>query len=459
MEKALPAGSIKIEKLELLNYKKDVPPLNILSLVQEFNIYESLHKSFITANFVISDALALTTQFPIVGQELIRIKFKTPHPGFLKDVDLILHVVGISTFKTTNLRSGFYVLKCCSPEMVKNWNTKIRKAYREITINEMAKLLFDEFLKTKVQFNDDSQEFEMLEVSETEGPRTIVIPNMHPSKAMNLLQREAKSVEYPASNFNFYQNSDGFYFKTLEEMIDPNVRTSRFDGKSLDKYFATEMDLRKGSSPIENATIGEGGRTGGGSQQSAKPYEFLKILDFSFDTMFDYEKTLKMGGLENTSRFIDPITSLYQETKFDYLQDIDLLKKTSEERPFPFLTQEQEYTSQGLSRIQYFMTNFQQTNDYSPEQKHEMLHVKTASFALLNNIIVNISIPGNSEARIGDVLNLAFPEFGAQDEVIGKLNKFISGEYLIISLRHMYNGASYSTFLTCLKNCYEGRIE
>jgi hypothetical protein len=71
---------------------------------------------------------------------------------------------------------------------------------------------------------------------------------------------------------------------------------------------------------------------------------------------------------------------------------------------------------------------------------------------------VNVTIPGDSDKRAGDRINLQFPSYGATDDVKDLPNKFVSGRYLVTATRHAYTASGYKTAMMCVKNAFEEEI-
>lgn len=441
-------GMISITSATISNFDQS-KQIDLLPAIVEFNVFESVSSNFITANFMIEDSLSLTTILPIVGQEVINISFKTPHEKFKDSVDLMLRVVSLENLKRSNARTSHYLLRCVSPEMIANMNTKVRKAYSNMTIDTMVAQLSQEFLGVTG-----------IQTEECEGTRTIVIPNRTPTDSINFLCREAKSLKYPASNFKFFQNADGFHFKTLDSMIDPdNEEQPR---KYLDRYFASEFSIdNQQEKVLQKTNVRPIGRYRKGSFFDTKPSEFLKILNFTFLSVGNYFKMTRMGAVQSKLRVIDPLTSYYQEHTYSYKDQSSSMRKTSTNgKSHDVLTPEADYYNQSNeSRVFFLIGNKQQQNgNIEPEQKEDMFQLKMASEFLLENIVVSVEIPGDSTKRAGQTLILDFPEYGSTDDIEPEVNKYFSGEYLIASLRHVYNGSGYRTALTCVKNSYENEI-
>lgn len=433
-------GSIKIETIEFTNYKGD--KLDLTALTQEFNIFESMSKPFITASIILSDAVALQTQFPIIGQETVTIKFKTPGNAFLKNVDLTFRVIAIKEYSRAKARQVGYVLNLVSPYIIKDSNTKIRKAYTNVEVSSMVDDVVKSFLGGELQT-----------LEATEGQRTIILPNVSPSYALNYLCRQAKSPIYQSSAYFFYQNADGLHFRTSDDIINPAKKKNRLDGSSLDKYFASEVDTSRGTTPRDRVT------SGGSRGQSTKPYDFLQIRSFHFHNLGNYYSGFKTGFLENKISFFDPVTSFYEEKSYKYMENQNIFQKTTQSSSADFLTSTNDYIKNGEGFLLFEPTNHLQMNGTPNDQSFEMLNNKIGSKSIFDNLNATVEIAGDSEKRCGEVIDLEFPEYGALKEIEGKINKFISGEYIILSLRHIYNSSGYRVVMNVAKNAYERRIE
>jgi len=466
----LAAGSIKLETITIKSeVTKDT--IDLKSIVTEFNIYESISAPFITADLVIGDALALTTKLPIIGQEEVEIKFKTPDPSISNSINLKLRVVRIQELTRTNQRTMQYVIKLASEEYFSDLNTKISKAFVGKTISDM--------IKDIGTYSLQMDRGKVLYASETEGERTIVIPNMAPTKAINFLCKEAKSPRYPASNFIFFENCNGFQFKTVDELIIapyPDLRnpstpntTPPADGSpgsspeiggnspesrqtNIDYYYATDKDFNKGGADSVEWR---------GGVQSKKPFELQKINGFRFVSLFNNDLTTIRGGFETRYMYLNPVLSTYEERTYDYFKNFYDLEHTTATNEGQLLTDKNlNISKSGDSHQIFVMTNKGETDTMLLDQKTDFLHLKVGSLGLLEDIVVDVDIPGDTDRRAGDLVRMQFPEFGATDDVKGKINKFVSGDYLVVAIRHHYNGENgYRCIMSCMKNCYETDIE
>ena len=69
--------------------------------------------------------------------------------------------------------------------------------------------------------------------------------------------------------------------------------------------------------------------------------------------------------------------------------------------------------------------------------------------------MMEVSVPGNSELNVGDVIELNIPNATTINKLDGKKDKYLSGKYLITSLRHKFGGTTgtqFTTFIECVKD-------
>lgn len=469
----LAAGSIAIESIKLKSeITKD--EIDLKALVWEINIYESINKPFVSADLFIADALALTSVMPLVGQETVEIKFKTPDPSITKKVDMKFRIARIQDLTRANHRTAQYVINLVTEQYFSDINTKISKAFINLKVSDMIKNIGKFYLQVK-----DSRP---IQAEPTDGNRTYVIPNMSPTRAIAFLSKEAKSPRYKSSNYIFFENGDGFFFTPIDKLIvnpypniknpgtppDTSVPASGDISSSpeiggggsndprtqtqIDYYYATEKDFNKGGAASVEWR---------GGVESKKPFEMQKINNFRFINLFNNDNTTVRGGFENRYMYINPSVSLFEEVRYDYFKNFDDLEHTTSKEEGHLLTPEnQNIGGMGDAHQIYTYTNKGgETDTAFLDRRSEYLHLKVGSLGLLEDIVVDIDVPGDSDRRAGDLVRLQFPEFGATDDVKGKVNEMVSGDYLVVAVRHHYNPENgYRCYMQCIKNCYEKEL-
>ena len=435
-------GGITLEELTITatGSGKEVTT-DISNIVEEINIFEHLQQPFMTMNLIISDATSLFTLLPIAGEEYINIKFSLPDPAFLKNFEKKFRVISIQEIEQTiSVRQVRYRLRCILPEAFNDWTKRVRKSYSEMPISEMASKICTDYLG----FSEE------LKSSETSGNRTIVIPNFSPVESLRFLAREAKSEKYTPSNYTFFSNGDGYFFKTLEELIEE---------KPTDKYTIVEKNFFKKGDPNYRDSDGPSGRTG--TNIGTKPAEFLKVIDWSFKKIFDLEDNLRRGAFDSTLFVIDPVAQLFEKKTYSYTQDYDKFKRVDRNIGGKYIWKDGELANlEGDSLHSYIISNFG-TDFENTDTKFENLHYKMAASAMLDYITCEVVIPGDCSRRAGDVIDIVFPEFSSFDNTISKENVFLAGTYLVTGLRHTYHPGmnGYKTIMQCVKNNYHRSVD
>jgi hypothetical protein len=183
--------------------------------LQKIYVFEDIDNFGITGWIEMLDSDNLISGFDkhrIVGQELLRFKFRTL--GSHLPVDFMNHPVHIH--KIENLRqyktksgagSGAvqqYRLHFCSPELLNNDRIRVSKAYVGKRYDEMVQDILENHLMVKKD----------VWLEKTSGMYNLIIPNMHPYDAINLIAKKAKNSK-GHRDFNFYETSNGFRFKTM----------------------------------------------------------------------------------------------------------------------------------------------------------------------------------------------------------------------------------------------------
>ncbi|MEK9698979.1 MAG: hypothetical protein VW270_24595 [Candidatus Poseidoniales archaeon] len=96
-----------------------------------------------------------------------------------------------------------------------------------------------------------------------------------------------------------------------------------------------------------------------------------------------------------------------------------------------------------------------ETENPLPKRINQHLPRRLSYYAHIYNTIVEVTVPGNSELNVGDVVELSIPNATTINKLDGKKDKYLSGKYLITSLRHKFGGTTgteFTTFIECVKD-------
>ena len=443
-------GAIDIEYV-IIKSKQTGKQLDIKNLIAEFSLFENIKQPFMSMESLITDALALTTRFPIIGNETVDISFKVPVPG-MEDKKIVkkMRLMSIKDLSVDQQqRQAYYILRFYDDEYFQDLTKLVRKSYSGIPVSKMVEDIFKTYLRNL----DSSATINDLKISETSGTPTLVVPAMRPSETiLKLMCRYGKASNYEAiSNFMFYSSIDGFHFKTIEEMLD----MSKLD-YDPDQYYWTEKQISEKSNDAALA-----------SSNKKKPYEWMKVNDFKIVNKLDIEESIKKGMYDNTVYYVNPNTSTYGKKTYEYNFDFDKFKriytKSKSGNGYKTILEQSDLANRvGDSKNFMIVTNIGDQNvDLNLEDpRYSYLGLQNASLAMLDNVTLILTVPGDNTRKVGDIIDVKLPEFGATDDVIGAIDEYLSGYYLVTGVRHSYNiSGGYNTTMVVVKNCFEKTLE
>ena len=212
------AGRFALDDIALISYQsadgsnQNPKSVSVRSLVMEINIYESLEGPGKYGNVILADGQAVLTHLPLTGYE--QIEFKLATPGCSKGYDFSMltghpmHIYKISDRQPTTPSAQVYMLHFCSKEMLNNEMTRVNRTLTG-SIDQMVIDIFRNDIESKKN----------LIVEETKGLHKFVMPRMKPFRAISKLSNCAEPLKYKSSGMLFYEDSTGYRFRSIENML------------------------------------------------------------------------------------------------------------------------------------------------------------------------------------------------------------------------------------------------
>ncbi len=393
-------------KMELVSASGDSVDIRYITI--EFNVYEDLYNNNVTADIVINDAKNMLMNFPIFGYETLNLAFATPTK---ETWEKTLRLTRITQPTLLKERERAYILHFTTPEVITNLKTRVQKSYKGKLISDIVTDIHENFL-----MNDN------IDVEITKFQHHIIVPNMHPCHALNWLTTRANSQTYEGANYLYYEDKDGYNFVSIEsKLAQPIQKTYLFqivnvrdgtasgykardasDQVSVESYVFENM-----SDILENMHRGMYGSNLLTYSQSKKQW---MSYDFDYPTSFDAYKHLYQGNY------------LYSRVHGDLAAPQNKLKfHPVGQDPYPFMSE--KWMQPRISQLQQ-----------------------------LQNIRLTITVPGDSERTVGQVVEfiLPSPEPPIQNNQV--LDKHLQGKYLIQSVRHKIDPNQYVSTLELTKD-------
>ena len=109
------AGEVDVEEV-FITSSQNPSNVDLTNFMVEFNLYEDLFSPTMHGDIVISDSNNLITELPMIGTELITVKFRTPTLLDVPEniIEKTFQVYSITNRTLNNDRSQFYALNFMS---------------------------------------------------------------------------------------------------------------------------------------------------------------------------------------------------------------------------------------------------------------------------------------------------------------------------------------------------------
>jgi hypothetical protein len=387
-----------VELIDILLLSEDQSrTYSLMSQVVSLEVFESVTSPVMFAELHIADSIGLLQSFPIIGEEYVKISFKTPkNKGQPATYLFRVNQVKNKTVNDSNKRLS-YTLQLCSSELIKNSNVLLTKKQTE-NISNIIRSIMEDDIDTQKPVNIDT----------TIGIEEILLTRLQPFKAIDMLRQRAVSGEFKSSSFCFFENRKGFNFTTIERMMD--VGGKQIESGNHDKVFFFDTS-RKDS--IENVTM-------------------RNILAYNQLTFTDTISKVASGGLNNQIQQFDLITGDLKKVTYTDNIGADQFKKTTS-------------TAVGQNTTNFTKNHGRTTSvtkvvpirtDKPPVQVTEKLSILQAYAQKITQNIVLIHIYGDSDINAGDMIECRFPT-GIDSEKDKGVSRLDSGSYLVSKVRHI----------------------
>jgi hypothetical protein len=434
-------SEIDLQTCLISNY--DGKWVELRELVLEFNVYHDLLSPGIKCDIIVNDGVGLIEKVPLVGDETIILEFKDGSADSTK-LTYCFSLYKISDRVQQQDRTSTYTIHGISQEVIKNMRSSIGRSYTDMTGKQIITGVYESYLKPKLDEFKYIKKSKSLIIDDTIGNHSFVVAKKTPLTFINMLQKEIEDAKYKSSAFLFYENVDGWRFKTVDSLIDKEPVD--------DFYFTSAINDDRNTKK---------------SEDNIKDYQIISNIDYY--SQFDVVDNHATGLLDNTVMTVDPIRKVFNSDTFIYNNDFKQIKHLEKHKIY---TEESLYRkNNGQSTTSYIVSQHGQqydklpyisngkANDHfvrNPRRLHKFLKFMLPTFSQLNNIILNIIIPGNSTLNVGEIINVHIPQQSADLDHMTKDNLLFGNKFLITAIRHTYNKIDnrYSTVIQVVKDTY-----
>lgn len=407
------AGDVSIDEVSIISlngFAQDITPQ-----VMGIDIYEDLFGSFITGKLHVRDSQELSSLFPLIGEEIVKIKLKTPileeKEGYIGE----FFIYKMDDVIKDRDREIIYTLHFISKEAIINLNVKISRTFSG-KVSDIAKTILESdwslYSKKKLNIEDTSNS-------------TKYISNFwDPLYNLTYLCNNAINANNSPS-YLFYENKYGLNFVSLDSLYSLDATFQKF---IWDNYSAEVDSLGGSSKSIER--------------------DYQRILDIRPNTHFNYMQRLKTGMYGSETITYDIVTRQYTHTaykpdfaKYKHLNGNPLWTNVS-----PTLVGSNLYV------VPKYYNNF---DNYDDVTNAKIIGNRNSVLAQAEANKVNITVFGRTDYSVGKKVYLELPKnTQITQENSDWENKILSGYYIISAVCHNITRKQHTSVLELSKDSY-----
>jgi hypothetical protein len=422
---------------------------NFNDLASEISIVESIDFPGIRMTISVTDSIGMYTQ--IRGNELLEIVFSLPQLEQKKSYFLRVYKVGPIIRMEKRAK---YNIECISQESMINETTNVHGSFKNQKVSEIVnKLLTD---SKYIQIDSKSKK---LYIEETKDKFQCVIPNWRVYDTINwmggkAIRKNSKNSSRAQSGFIFYENYDGFHFKSFDQIIEEALNFTGYTDRSGNKieHLKYRYSLK-----------------GQDSEQS----DYGNIESITYPDVFDHVLPSRNGSY----------AGLYSSVSLDVISNTKLTTQKNTQAPYQsrkFTVTDQFQYQSHLGTISPYSDGNQvppvykvpRRNRVRPNQIHNWdapakevkldvgvvpqraeetaiyTHCRKITFEAIK---LQIRVLGNVTFHIGNPITVEIPRMLSDQGKI-EMDNVYTGIYIIAGVRHKLDGEVIMTELVLVKD-------
>ena len=394
--------------------------IDISKIYEEINIFDSLLTPVMTGNSMIRDANGLSSRLIFDGSEAILMDIAKD-----KNSDIAVFKKSFRVYKQSQRTnetpsSEMFVLNFVSDELMYSDQQKINQSYT-LTYTEIIQKILLDYLK--ISNNNSGGVFDV-----SYGIRNIAIPNLRPFEAIEWCAKRAVDINQ-APNFLFYQNTLGYNFATLSNLLTkPDLLDVNFETKNQPK-----------SNPISEMS-------------SARSLEVIGQTD-------GIDKA--RSGI-NAGKFVgfDPVTGTISKKEISFSDVYSSMKHANESPTMSAIPNRDGKDSTQMFDSKQTVSFFSSSKNFSsyikendPTSLSKQDNTENYIFqrkSIMSNLMakrVKLTMPGNFNLTSGFNINLIAPNFGKREKGGDNEDETLSGKYIIVATRHIIGYEKHETIM------------
>jgi hypothetical protein len=405
-------GEVLVQKVELVSHSGAT--LNITGLIGTLTLFEDIFSPTMSGTVNIEDGIDLIATMPMIGQEKLRLKLKTPTLSVAIEKEFYVYKLFNRTAKK---RVQYYTLGFCSDELIVSQNTKISKHFSGKISDTVAKIFTEERA-----LNSDK----LIYIDETQNSYSFISAYWTPIETINWLAKRAINKS-GVPNYLFFETNQSFEFTSVDMLI---------KGNPVRNYVFSDADA--------NTVYGESGNFD-------KKYEIVQSIDTQ--VTFDYLRNISNGMYASRLTTFDVTSKAVNVTNFDYIDDFD---NSGHLDQFPL-------TTNTLARRKVASLYFLEKNSYlhgkfEPQNQSKYFLQHNSLLAQLSAFKLNLTVPGRTDIKAGNTIKLKLPKYSelTKNEINSDdaESSYYTGKYLVTAIKHQFTAGQHSMLMEVISDSF-----
>ena len=449
---ALAVSALKYNYVSIQSPTSGKKAIDLSNHLIHTEYFEDLLSPVITMKMRIRSEFNYIAKVPIRGGELIAFSAQvggtTVQFGEIDgDGNIIPNSGELYVYKMSDLsqpsQAQDFILNITSLEFLKNETSRCQKKFKSKKISEhirdillnVMKVNPDRILKDNIEDSENSYAF----IGNNRKPFYTIewlCPKSITNSAQGVSGEGSSAKGKGTAGFLFYENKEGFNFKSVESLVR-----------------STTLKNNK-AKPVQSYVYKGQGATGNPYNTS----ENININYFYYNKSVDVRKALTVGQYSNLTIFYDSLKQKFSRIEYKLegeVTDNGQLAggEDDDDKKIPVPKDLDQYVSRLYSRVSDHGAVGVGELGLGASGRDPVDQAKAISrYNALFSQSLNIQVPCNTNLKIGDIINVTFPELsGGRSK---KIDQSMSGNYLIARLNHhMQPNASFSS-LNLIRDSY-----
>lgn len=418
-------GRFILETLEMENFSGQT--VDLRDFFTTISYTEDIFSPVVYGSVGIRDGIDIHQYLPVCGEETLRIVYTSTDN---KEVDKEFRIYRIGTKSTSSNNTEEYTLYFCSPELITDKRTKISKSYRSHSLAEITKDALNNYIATDKD----------VILENTLGTYHTIIPNLSPFQAIQWCCSQSRSRNSEGALYTFYENRDGFRLSNIETLMSNEV----VNPESTIRY------------NIQNVT----------NPGTSQLFPEVTLISYNVERgSKDVLSSMRDGVFANRVYTIDPLTREHRINDYSYdtnkddtihLDDDSLLS-----RNYDAFEPEQRISVRPTQTYRSESSYYEEkhTGEVYPEPE-SVVGYRTAQLGQLTSIAVIGQMYGVTDYTAGDTVDMQIPNnTKLESKQSEEQHKYISGKFLIKSIKHSITVDNYMMEVTFLKDTLNSELE